>query len=250
MLNSSLPGHAGVAAIVYVVLSAIAVVVIDLRLVLIPTAGTVLGLIVGGFVIFRPLRTGVVVAWPAQSDPENQQVVIVINGQPCPFQGYEQDLVVAVRVRRLAELFSCCLLSGGALYFMFSAHGTGETVSQIGGFEAEIICICGLVILLTSLRWFTERRFLRRSRIALGSILAMDPGFFRQGLTYQFFDQQGDRRGGKGPLIKPNDNAVLVLYWPSDADVNTAHGSFAFHDFSVGLLPGRRKVGVDAGAQS
>jgi len=158
MLNSTLSGHAGVVAIVYVVLSAVAVVVIDLRLVLIPTACAVLGLIVGGFVIFHPLRTGIVVAWPAQPDP-----VIVINGQPCPFQGYEQDFVVAVKVRRLAELFGCCLLASGALYVMLSAHGTGETGAQIAGFEAEIICICGLVVLLASLRWFTERRFLRRS---------------------------------------------------------------------------------------
>jgi hypothetical protein len=245
-----LSGHASVVAIVYVVLSAIAVVVIDLRLVLIPAACAVLGLIVGGFVIFHPLRTGIVVAWPAQSDPENEHAVIVINGQPCPFQGYEQGFVVAVRVRRLAELFSCCLLASGALYVMLSAHSTGKTGAQIAGFEAEIICICGLLVLLASLRWFTERRFLRRSRIAPGSILAIDPGFFRQGLTYQFFDQQGERRGGKGPLIKPNDNTVLVLYWPSDADVNTAHGAFAFHDFNVGLLPGRRNVAVEAGTQS
>jgi len=242
-------GHAGIVAIVYVILAAISVVAVDLRLVLIPTATAVLALIAGGFVVFRPLKTGVVLPWPVQSDTADEPPVIVINGEPCPLRGYEQDLVVAVRVRRLAELLGCCLLAGASLYFILAREIGGEAGSQIGGFEAEIICMCGLVVLLTSLRWFTERRFLRLSRIALGSILATDPGFIRQGLTYQFFDQQGERRGGRGPLSNAGDNLVLVLYWPSDADVNTVHGAFAFHKFHVGLLPGRRKVSVAAGAE-
>lgn len=241
MLHGSLSGHAGGFAIVYVILSAIAVIAVDLRLVLIPTACAVIGLVLGGFMMFRPLRTGVVLAWPAQLDSTEEQAVIVINGQPCPFQGYEQSLVIVVVARHLAELLGCCLLAGAVLYFLLTRN-MGAAASQIGGFEAEIICICGFLLLLTSLRWFTERRFLRSSRIAFGSILSVDPGFFRQGLTYQFFDQQGERRGGRGPLSSPVDNAVLVLYWPNDADVNTVHGAFAFHSFNVGLLPGRRKL--------
>jgi hypothetical protein len=248
MLHGSLSGHAGVVAVLYTVVSAIAVVAIDLRLVLIPTATAVLGLIVGGFLIFRPLNTGVVLPWPARSNPADEQAVIVVNGQPCPFQGYEQDFVVTIRVRRLMELLGCCLLAGAALYVILT-QPMGDHGPQIGGFEVEIICICGLVVLLTSLRWFTERRFLRSSRIAFGSILGVDPGFFRRGLTYQFFDQQGERRGGRGPLNNENDNAVLVLYRADDADVNTVHGAFVFHDFRVGLLPGRRKVTVGAGVQ-
>jgi hypothetical protein len=248
MLHGSLSSKSGVIAVVYVILAAIAVVAVDLRLVLIPAASAVLGLIAGGFVIFRPLRTGVVLPWPAQSGHENDQGVIIINGQACPLQGYEQDLAVTVGVRRLSELLGCSLLAGAVLFFLVTDR-IGEVGSKIGGFEAEIICICGLVVLLTSLRWFTERRFLRFSRIGFGSILAIDPGFFGQGLTYQFFDQQGERRGGRGPLSDSGDNAVLVLYWPTDADVSAAHGAFAFHSFNIGLLPGRRKtaagVGVD-----
>ncbi len=248
MLRGHLSGHAGAVAVAYVVLSAISVVAIDLRLILIPTSIAVLGLILGGFVVFRPLRTGVVLPWPARENPAEEQLVVIINGQACPFQGYEQDLVVAVRVRHLAELFACCLLASVSLYLILTGK-VRETASQIGAFEAEIICICGLLALLTSLRWFTERRFLRLSRVAFGSFLAIDPGFIRQGLAYQFFDQRGERRGGRGPLSRAGDTAVLVLYWPRDADVNVPHGAFAFHNFQIGLLPGRRKVAVQAGVE-
>ena len=198
--------------------------------------------------IFRPLRTDVVLPWPAQVNHEDEQGMIVINGRACPFEGYEQDLAVAVRVRHLMELLGCTLLAGAVLFFVVTGR-IGEGGSRIGGFEAEIICICGLVVLLASLRWFTERRFLRFSRIAFGSILAIDPGFFQQGLTYQFFDQQGERRGGRGPLSAPGDNAVLVLYWPKSADISAVHGAFAFHSFGIGLLPGRRRIAVRDGAQ-
>jgi len=163
-------------------------------------------------------------------------------------QGYEQDWLVAVRTRRLAELLGCCLLAGASFYFMLT-HGTGEAGSPIGGFEAEIICLCGFMVLLTSLRWFTERRFLRLSRITFASILGTDPGFLRQGLAYQFFDLQGERRGGNGPRSAPNDNAVLVFYLPCNPDVNAVHGAFAFHSFSVRLLSGRRKIAAAAGVE-
>ncbi len=241
MLRGHLSGHAGAVAVAYVALSAISVVAIDLRLILIPTSVAIIGLIVGGFLVFRPLRTGVVLPWPARENTAEEQAIIVINGQPCPFQGYEQDLVVAVHVRRLAELLACSIVASITLYLILSGE-IRETASQIGALEAEVICICGLLALLTSLRWFTERRFLRLSRIAFGSFLAIDPGFIRQGLTYEFFDQQRERRGGRGPLSRVGDTAVLVLYWPRDADVNVPHGAFAFHNFKIGLLPGRRKV--------
>jgi len=250
MLNGSLSEKSGLIAILYVVLSGIAVVSVDLRLVLIPTAFAVLGLVVGGFLIIRPLKVEAVLPWPARSDLEDDLAVIVINGQPCPLQGYEQDLLVEIRPRRLTELLGGALLAAVSLYVMLSTHGAGDSGYEIGAFEAELICMAGLMILLTSLRWFTERYFLWSSRFAFGSILGRDPGFFRRGLSYQFFDQHGDRRGGRGPLQNEQDSVVLVLYRSSDADKNTAHGAFMFHAFNISLLPGRRKVMIGAGAQS
>ena len=250
MLRGSLSAQAGIISVLYVLLSAIAIVVVDLRLVLIPTACAVLGLVVGGFVVYRPVKAGLVLGWPAQTASEDELGVIVINGEPCPFQGYEQDLLVEIRPRRLSELLACSVLAASTLYFLLSGNGMNTTGFQIGAFEAEIICMTGFVVLLRSLRWFTERRFLRFSRLAFGSILGIDPGFFSRGLTYQFFDQKGERRGGRGPLSSVTDNVVLVLYRPTDPDMNTVQSAFVFHCFRIGLLPGRRKTALGTGAEA
>jgi len=169
----------------------------------------------------------------------------VIDGAPCPFQGYEQSLLVVVRVRNLLELLACVALAATALYVMIFVPFSWESPPgpRIDLFQVELILMAGLVVLLASLRWFGERRFLRRSRFALGTILGKDPGFFRRGITYQFFDHRGERRGGRGSLKggSEGDNAVLVLYDPREPDANVPHGAFHFHRFGVGLLPGRRR---------
>jgi len=149
-----------------------------------------------------------------------------------------------VQVRHLPELFGCFLLSGVTLWAMIFVP-IGEASSrglQIGAFEAEFICGVGLAVLLASLRWFTERRILRRSRYTIGTPLSRDPGFFRRGITYQFWDTKRERRGGRGPLWgRGNDNAVLVLYDPNDPDASAPHGAFPFHKFGLALIPGRHR---------
>jgi hypothetical protein len=250
MWHGSLSRHAGIVLVLYALLAGIAVIAVDLRLLLIPASGIALGLVAAGLVVFRPLRVHVRIPWPAQTDPEDEPGVIVVNGKSCPFLGYEQELLVAVGVRRPTELLSCSLLAVAALYVMLSGRGLGSAGSQIGAFDAEFICIAGCMVLVTCLRWFTERQFLRSARITFGSILGVDPGFYRSGVTYQFFDQNQERRGGKGPLPRHgNDNVVLVFYRPDDPDTNTIHGAFAFHQFGVELLPGRRKTAFEAGVQ-
>jgi len=242
--------YAGRVFVLYVLLAAIAVVAVDLRPVLIPTAIISLAFVATGRIVFLPMRAQVRFPWPAVANAAKEPGVIIVNGEAFPRLGYEQQLLVEMSTRGLTQLLSCSILALAALYVMLSGHYKNATPMDIGAFQAEIICISGATVLRTCLRWFEERKFLRVARFTFGSILRRNSGFVRSDTTYQFLDQNGERRGGSGPL--PNDskdNLVLVLYRPNDPDANAIQGSFAFHHFRVGLLPGRRMTAVGAGAE-
>lgn len=235
-----------IVAVVYVLLAAISVILIDLRVVLVPAAFACVALVAAGLGVLRPGGKAIALRWPASSEPgEENNLVLVIGGASCPLQGYEQDLYVRLRLRHVPELAACCVLSLAALPILIRTTVSWSTLwmPQLGAFQVEFICFAGLIVLLACLRWFLERRFLSKSYFAIGGILGIDPGFFRAGVTYQFFDFEGGRRGGKAPLaLQPNDNAVLVLYDRKDPDSNMIHGAFVFHRFQINLLPGRRRT--------
>lgn len=230
--------------VIYVVVAAIAVIAIDLRIVLIPAACASMALTLGGLIVFRRLGGALALPVPAREDHAELEGSIIIEGTPLTFQGYDQELIVAVRVQHLVELLACIAIAGLALYLMVfsSLIGRPNSELEIGGYEAELICGTGLAVLLVSLRWFQERWRLRSGAYAIGYLLTVDPGFFRRGITYQFFAPPGERRGGHGPLWgRPNDNAVLVIYDPENPDTNAAHGSFVFHRFTLALIPSRAR---------
>jgi len=226
--------------VIYALLAAVAVVAIDLRIVLIPAACASLALSLAGLVVFRRLSGAFAIPFPGREDHADLQGQIVLEGTDLTFQGYDQEPIVTVRVRHLLEFLGCTALAGVALYVMAFSSLVGGSDLGIGGFEAEIICGAGLSVLLVSLRWFLERWYLRRSHYTVATLLSLDPGFFRRGVTYQFFDNHGQRRGGHGPLWgRGRDNAVLVLYDPKNPDTNIAHGAFVFHRFELTLIPSR-----------
>lgn len=231
-----------IVGIVYILLAAFAVVAIDLRIVLIPAAVASLLLAADGMLVFRPLRGTFFLPWPAVKDMTQELPPLVIAGAALSFQGYDQELVATLRVRHFLELVACSLLASVALYVMTasSVAAADQDSLSIGGFEAEFISAAGLAVLLLSLRWFMERRALRYSHYTIGTILGRDPGFFRRGITYQFRDSKGERRGGRGPLHLA-DSAVPVLYNPSDPDTSLVSGSLLFHRFTIGLIPARHR---------
>jgi hypothetical protein len=239
-------------SVIYVLLSAVAVIAIDLRIVLIPAACASLTLSLGGLVAFRHLRGIGAIPFPAREDHAELQGHIVIEGTRLAFQGYDQELIVAVRVQHLIELLACTTLAGVALYVMVFSSVLDNPNSNlgIGGFEAEFICGAGLGVLLVCLRWFLERWYLKRSYYTIGMLLSVDPGFLhRGGITYQFLDTTGERRGGHGPLWgRRQDNAILVLYDPKDPDTNVAHGAFVFHRFDLALIPSRDRQKLSSAA--
>jgi hypothetical protein len=241
---------ARVVAVFYILLAALSVVLIDLRIVLVPAAYASIILTIAGFLVFRRLSGALAIPWPARRDSQSQSV-IVIEETALPFEGYDQELIVAVQVRHLPELLACVALSAAALWVMVFVPNVeaGVAALQIGAYEAELICGIGLAVLVVGLRWFSERRILSRSRYTVGILLTRDPGFLRRGITYQYWDNERDRRGGQGPLWgRGSDNAVLVLYDPKNPDQSTTHGAFLFHKFRLALIParGRRETTVNS----
>ena len=236
--------YASVVSIIYISLAAFAVVAIDLRIVLIPTACASLLLFAAGLIAFRRWRAAISIRWPVSVGDTESTGTVVIEGTACPFQGYEQELIVIVQPRHSVELLACVTLAGITFYLMiFGQIDINNPAGlRIGAFQAEFICGVGLAVLIANLRWFVERLFLRRSRYSIGTMLGRDPGFFHRGITYQFRDDKGERRGGRGPLWgSERDNAALILYDPSNPDSNTVHGAFLFHKFSIGLIPARQR---------
>ena len=227
-------------SVAYVLLAAIAVVAIDLRIVLIPTAVASILLAIAGVVVLRRFTMGTSLPWPASKN--EQQGLVVIDGASFPFEGYEQELIIVVRPKRLLELGAGVLLSATVLGVTLLVPIATVQSFQVGMYETEFICIVGLLVLLMSVGWFTERRFLAKSRCTIGSLIGADPGFHLRSLTYQFLDAKRERRGGHGPFwSKGAGNAVVVFYDPDDPDVNAAHNAFFFHSFRLALVPARNR---------
>lgn len=182
------------------VLAAASVVVIDLRVVLIPSAVLALTLTAAGFVTFRHLRSALTIPWPAIPMADEIQSTATIQGTALPFQGYAQEIIVMIRIRRALELAAVGALAAAVLFTILFLANEPSFASAVptGVFQVEFICIVGLVVIVQSLRWFLERLFLARSRCTIGTIVGGDPGFFRRSLTYGFFDQiwRTTRRAG------------------------------------------------------
>jgi hypothetical protein len=170
--------------------------------------------------------------------------LVIIDGIELPFQGYDQELVVAIRSRHLVELLASGAVAGAVLYTMFlsTIFREGGAGVQISAFRAELICAAGLGVLLANVRWFSERRFLQHSRFTIGTVVSAGSDSSRRWVTYQFFDTKRERRGGREHVWSVSSgNAVLVLFNPSNPDLNSAHCAFLFHDFRFGLIPSRQR---------
>jgi hypothetical protein len=98
----------------------------------------------------------VAIPWAALASDVEPQGAVVIEGAPMPFRGYDQELIVMVRVHHLLELLVCIVLSGITLYVMIFVPrvGASSTALQIGAYGAEFICGVGLAVLASvSVGW-------------------------------------------------------------------------------------------------
>lgn len=177
-----------VVSVIYVLLVGIALVVLDLRFAFVPALVGILAFFLMGFLVFRPLKGAFGIPWPASSEHEAQGI-ITIQGVPLPLLGYEQELIISFRARRIPELTATAILAGSAVLAIFMGRASAGPLVHGGDlFVLELACMAGFGFLIFSLRWFYERRFLPKTHVAVGEIIGRDPGFLRAGITYQFFD--------------------------------------------------------------
>ena len=242
-----MPTYRRIVSPIYALLVALSLIVMDMRFFLLPVACFSLILFFAGAIYFPHWRAYFAVPWPAltaEADLDTQPRTLVIEDTPCPQLGYEQELIVALCIRRIPELLATAALAAATLYQLLAKKVlTLPYLDQGWGlFGVEFIAFAGWLVLLANLRWFFEQRFLRGAYYAIGTISKRDPGLFRNGIVYQFLDHDEQRHGGYGPLWgRGRDNAVFVFYQPNDPDKNAAHGSFLFHRLKVHLIPMRNR---------
>lgn len=226
-----------IVGVVYLLLVCYSLIVQDLRSAFVPAAVTILGFCIGGLIVFHRVRGSFEISWPAAT-PDSGQVFMVIAGTPLPFLGYDQVLIINFRLRRVAELAVLAALSAVTLAIVSLGRVSAEPLIHGWSlFYLELVCMAVASFLLLSARWFNERIFLSRSRISFAEILSRDPGLLRAGITYQFFDDSSNRRGGHGPIVSNDDNASLVFYDAKNPDINCPFSAFRFHKFTVNLVP-------------
>ena len=222
----------------------------DLGLSVVPVAILSLLLFVLGIAVFPQRSTSFILHWPAI--PSDENLIAVINNTQYPILGYEQELILSVKIRNGLKLLATVALSTVSLYYV--AAGTLSIESQfrrpfgamIATFTLEFLLYGGGIILLTNARWCDERRFLKTSHCAIADVISRDSGLRGRGIRYQFFDHNGERRGGYGPFWgNGTDTVVLAFYDPKNPDRNSAHNAFVFHKCNLaGLTPKRdRQIG-------
>ena len=238
-----MPTYKRTATLLYALLGAFSLIVVDFRYLLLPTAYVSLSLFVGGLICFPRLEGAFAIPWPAPAQETDYGSIVIIEDTRCPRREYDQELIVMLSTRRLPELAATVVLAAATAYFILAGKASlaPPLIKEwgVGGFFGlEFVGFAGLAVLLVNVQWFSERRFLRNSYWALCDISARDPGFFRTGITYQFLDHQQQRRGGRGPQWgHPRDNAAIVFYHPDDPDKNAVHGALMFHKLRIHLIP-------------
>jgi hypothetical protein len=222
----------------------------DLGLSVVPVAILSLLLFILGIAVFPQRATTFILQWPAIASDEN--LVATIDNTQYPILGYEQELILSVKIRNGLKLLATVVLSAVSLYFVTAGTLSLESELRrpfgalIATFALEFLLYGGAIVLLTNARWCDERRFLKGSHCAIADVISHDNGLRGGGIRYQFFDHNGERRGGYGPFWgNGTDTVVLAFYDPKNPDRNSAHNSFVFHKCNLaGLIPKRdRQIG-------
>jgi hypothetical protein len=197
-------------------------------------------LFAGGIALFRRWGTAFAIPWPA-SNSDQESPTLIIEGVSCAFRGYDQELIVGLRVRHFVELTGTVALAAVSVYvLLFRSFSFQPILANLDFFGIEFVCGVGWLVLIANLLWFTERRLLARSYHAVAITSNQDSGLFRRGITYQFLDHHNERHAGYGPLSDHRkDNAVLVFYNSKNPDENVSHGAFLFHHFGFHLISKR-----------
>jgi hypothetical protein len=89
---------------------ALALIIADLRYLLLATGCISRMLLFAGAVYFPRWRSAFAIPWSA-AEPDAEPGAVIIEGTPCPQAGYPQELVVLIQVKRVPELLATALVA-------------------------------------------------------------------------------------------------------------------------------------------
>jgi hypothetical protein len=152
----------------------------DLGLSVVPVAILSLLLFILGIAVFPQRATTFILQWPAIASDEN--LVATIDNTQYPILGYEQELILSVKIRNGLKLLATVVLSAVSLYFVTAGTLSLESELRrpfgalIATFALEFLLYGGAIVLLTNARWCDERRFLKGSHCAIADVISHDNG--------------------------------------------------------------------------
>ena len=182
-----MPTRKRIATVLFALLGAFSLIIVDLRYLLLPTACVSLLLFVAGLIYFPRLRSAFTIPWPA-IEPGEPVERIVIEDIACPRKEYDQELVVVLTTRRLTELIATVTLASATAALVITGRMSAPPFLMQGWglLGLEFACLSAWAILLMNVHWFSERQFLRNAYWAFSLISTKGSGFPRREITYQF----------------------------------------------------------------
>ncbi len=145
---------------------------------------------------------------------------------------YPQTCLFRIELRNIPLLFAA------AAYGVFLLIvGLADKESTFFSYNVPIATGFALAAYaaLGSLVWLKERRLVRLRKVTLGLVHPPPPGTLTPQFGYQFFDLNGERRGGmvvlRRFLMDKPQLLTPVFFDPKFPDYNKAGFSFLFHRF-------------------
>lgn len=214
---------------------------VDLRALVLSTAIICILSIVLGILLFPHLHATFLISLPISEVLEDGPPV-VIRGQEFRISPWQKVLVCTLTPTRIDRLFEILVASGAAIVIIRTGHYSGESLQNgLGIFRVEAIIFAGWFALLWSFQWLKECFRLRSAGVAIAGSIGRGWGR-SESVTYNFFDHDGNRRGGSSRIPDskdehPEDNAMVVFFSISDPDDNVSQHALRFHSLQVTLAP-------------
>jgi hypothetical protein len=215
---------------------------VDLRpALLICSIISLLSLLVGA-ALFPRAKVGFLIPLPTDDEVSNDPPAIIA-GEEFRVSPYKKSVACMLKLSGFHKLLPISALSVACPYWLLTGHySSAELLSPGAGmYRVETIGFTGFFVLFQSLAWLQECWILRRANIAVGYVIGTQWGNVRETATYNFFDDKGERRGGRCPLVSSridgsSDDCLVVFYDRTDPDENVASPALRFHKLQTVLV--------------
>lgn len=227
-------GKFGVAAVAYVLLFGVCAILDDLRPAFLVIAVTSIAFILTGIILLPRTRIVFQVLIP-KAEQDHPAYVIRVAGTEIHFRSYFQLARCTLSLRHIPELAACGILAIASVFVLMSRAASYQMLLVNWGlFALEGAVFAGAIVLFVCLRWAEECVSLRGAQAALAAITGISSSLEHRQFRYEFFDNKGNRFGGYARVLgRPEGNAVIAFYDPSNPDNHRVDGSFNFRQLRI-----------------